>query len=191
MKPATVSLKTTVKAIGLTLVGSTWPTAWLTVTVGAIRSTVAVRLTSDAGPAFPARSAAPLARKLRTTLPFEQPVRVTDRVAPEPVGLPMTQPVAVEPVVVRSAAVTPVTDSLNVRVYTRLAALVMLSALDTPLSDAALRSIVTVGATLSQVTLLSVEVDAALALPAVSIATPAAIVATTVPDVVIPVTDTE
>ena len=69
--------------------------------------------------------------------------------------------------------------------------MVMLSMFETPLSEAALRSIVTVGATLSQVTLLSVEADAALALPAVSVATPAAIVARTVPDVVIPVTDTE
>ena len=49
---------------------------------------------------------------------------------------------------------------------------------------------VTVGATSSQVTVLSVEVDAALALPARSVATPAAIVATTVPGVVIPVTAT-
>ena len=50
--------------------------------------------------------------------------------------------------------------------------------------------IVTVGATLSQVTVLSVEVDAVLPLPDPSVATPAAISAMTVPDVVIPVTAT-
>ena len=43
---------------------------------------------------------------------------------------------------------------------------------------------------LSQVTVLSVEVEAALALPAASVAAPAAMEATTVPGVVIPVTAT-
>ncbi len=50
--------------------------------------------------------------------------------------------------------------------------------------------IVTVGTTLSQVTVLSVEVDAVLALPAASVATPAPMLATTVPGVVMPVTAT-
>ena len=50
--------------------------------------------------------------------------------------------------------------------------------------------IVTVGAVTSQVTVLSVEVDAALLLPARSVARAAAMVAMTVPDVVIPVTVT-
>ncbi len=48
----------------------------------------------------------------------------------------------------------------------------------------------TVGATLSQVTVLSVEVEAVLLLPATSVATPATIVAMTVPDEVMPVTAT-
>ena len=34
-KPVTGSLKTTVKLIGLLLVGSAWPAAWLIVTLGA------------------------------------------------------------------------------------------------------------------------------------------------------------
>ena len=34
-KPVTVSLKATVKLIGLVLVGSAWPAAWLIVTLGA------------------------------------------------------------------------------------------------------------------------------------------------------------
>ena len=50
--------------------------------------------------------------------------------------------------------------------------------------------IVTVGAVTSQVTVLSVEVEAVLPLPAASVATPAAIDAMTVPLVVMPVTAT-
>ena len=46
---------------------------------------------------------------------------------------------------------------------------------------------VTVGAVASQVTVLSVEVEAALALPARSVARLARIVAITVPEVVMPV----
>ena len=39
-KPVTASLKTTVKLMGLALVGSAWPPAWLMVTVGAVTSQV-------------------------------------------------------------------------------------------------------------------------------------------------------
>jgi hypothetical protein len=49
---------------------------------------------------------------------------------------------------------------------------------------------VTVGAALSKVTLLSVLVDAVLVLPAPSAATPAARLAMTVPPVVMPLTAT-
>src|SRR5258707_4532943 len=38
VKPVTDSLKTTLKLIGLALVGSAWPAASLIVTVGAVRS---------------------------------------------------------------------------------------------------------------------------------------------------------
>ena len=38
VKPVTVSLKVTVKLIGLALVGSPWPAAWLIVTLGAVVS---------------------------------------------------------------------------------------------------------------------------------------------------------
>ena len=41
-KPVTVSLKVTVKLIGLVLVGSAWPAAWLIVTLGATLSIVTV-----------------------------------------------------------------------------------------------------------------------------------------------------
>ena len=41
-KPVTVSLKTTVKVIGLVPVGSAWPPAWLIVTVGATLSQLTV-----------------------------------------------------------------------------------------------------------------------------------------------------
>ena len=40
VKPVTVSLKVTVKLIGLALVGSAWPAAWLIVTLGAVLSMV-------------------------------------------------------------------------------------------------------------------------------------------------------
>ena len=39
-KPVTVSLKVTVKLIGLVFVGSAWPAAWLIVTLGAVLSMV-------------------------------------------------------------------------------------------------------------------------------------------------------
>ena len=48
----------------------------------------------------------------------------------------------------------------------------------------------TVGAVLSQATVLSVEVEAVLALPAASVAAPAAMEAMTDPAVVMPVTAT-
>ena len=40
VKPVTVSLKVTVKLIGLALVGSAWPAAWLIVTLGCVLSMV-------------------------------------------------------------------------------------------------------------------------------------------------------
>ena len=57
-----------------------------------------------------------------------------------------------------------------------------------PLSEAACRSIVTVGGVASHVTVSSIEVEAALPLPAVSEALSASIEAMTVPFVVMPLT---
>ena len=68
-----------------------------------------------AGPAVPAPSAAPLAAKRGVTVPSEQLVTVTVRVLPVSAPGAKTQPVAV-PVLVKSAAVTPVTSSENVSV---------------------------------------------------------------------------
>ncbi len=66
--PLTVSLNTAVKLIGLAFVGSTWPTAWLMVTVGAVRSMV------TAGPSvtafgLPTTSVTALTRSRRITVP--------------------------------------------------------------------------------------------------------------------------
>ena len=78
---------------------------------------------AEAGPAVPARSAAPPAAKRGITVPSEQLVTVSVRVAPESAPGAKTQPVAV-PVLVKSAAATPVTDSENVSVYVSVVAFV-------------------------------------------------------------------
>ena len=58
-KPVTASLNTTVKLIGLPLVGSAWPAAWLIVTVGAALSQVTVlSVLVEAALALPAASLA-------------------------------------------------------------------------------------------------------------------------------------
>ncbi len=96
--------------------------------------------------------------------------------------VPTFSPPAVPPKVTSPVA-KPVTASLNTTV--KLIGLVFVGS-----GWAAAWLIVTVGATLSKLTVLSVEVEAALPLPAVSLATPAAIDATTVPAPVMPVTAT-
>ena len=97
------------------------------VNVGAVRSTTIVAASaSAAGPAFPdASMTAPVVR-VRMTVPSVGAEAVTGIVygpAPEPVGVPIVQPVEVPPSA-RSEAVRPVTDSLNVTLYDRLVALV-------------------------------------------------------------------
>ena len=57
----TGSLKTTVKPIGLAFVGSSWPIAWLIVTVGAVVSMTMFLLA-------PSEPAAPGAARVRTAL---------------------------------------------------------------------------------------------------------------------------
>ena len=139
-KPNTVSLNTAVKTIGLTLVGSAWPTAWLMVTVGAVRSIVTVAPLVTALP-LPARSVTPLTRRRTISVPSEQPVTVTVYAAPDPAGAPKTHAVAV-PTFERSFARSPTTVSLKVRSKTGLAAFVMLSAFEMPVSEAAWRSMI-------------------------------------------------
>ena len=98
-------------------------------------------------------------------------------------GPPDTVPVLVPPAVpakLTSPVAKPVTASLNMTVY-RIGLVLVGSAWATAWL------IVTVGAVTSQVTVLSVEVDAVLALPARSVARSARIVAMTVPEVVMPV----
>ena len=81
---------------------------------------------SAAGPAFVAASTIALAASVRMTVPSVGAEAVTGIVygpAPEPVGVPIVQPVEV-PLSARSEAVRPVTDSLNVTLYDRLVAFV-------------------------------------------------------------------
>ena len=86
-------------------------------TLGAVRSIVIVveDVAADAGPVLPASSLAPSRANSGTTVPAEQLEIVTVRVVPESVAGAYTQPVA-EPVLEKSPAATPVTDSENVSV---------------------------------------------------------------------------
>ena len=104
---------------------------------------------------------------------------------PEPVTVPTLVPPEVLPVKVTSPVAKLVVGSLNTTVK-----LIGLVPVGSPWPPAWL--MVTVGGVVSwtQLTVLSVEVDAVLPLPAASVAAPAAIEAMTVPDVVIPVTAT-
>jgi hypothetical protein len=88
----------------------------------ALREIVTVEpVAAVAGPVLPAASVAPPLAKRGITVPSEQPEIVTVRVLPESVPGSKVQSVAV-PVVVKLAAVTPVTDSENVSVYVSVSA---------------------------------------------------------------------
>ena len=87
----------------------------LRVAVGAVRSIVTVpAVTAAAGPGWTRHRVTLFALSARITVPAEHEVTGTLYEAPEPVGVPTTQPVAV-PVRVKSAAASPVTLSLNAR----------------------------------------------------------------------------
>ncbi len=101
---------------------------------------------------------------------------------PEPVTVPTLVPPD-DPAMVTSPVAKPVTASLNTTV--KLIGLVFVGS-----GCPTAWLIVTVGAVLSQATVLSVDVEAVLALPAASVAAPAAMEAMTDPAVVIPVTAT-
>ena len=84
--------------------------------VGAVLSIVTLEATAAvAGPVLPAVSVTPLAARFIMTVPAEQLATVTVIDAPEAADGVKAQPVAV-PVLVKSAAVIPETDSEKVRV---------------------------------------------------------------------------
>ncbi len=116
-KVVVASLNTTVKLIGLVLVGSAWPTAWLIVTEGATLSQVTVlSVDVEAVLALPAASAATPAPMVAMTVPeLVMPVTATLYVVPEPVTVPVFVPPDV-PVKVTSPVANPVTASLNTTV---------------------------------------------------------------------------
>ena len=71
VKPVTASLKTTVNRIGLLLVGSACPAAWLMVTVGGVTSHVTVlSVEVDAALLLPAASVAAPAGTVAMTVPL-------------------------------------------------------------------------------------------------------------------------
>src|SRR5688500_9922043 len=182
-KLLTVSLNTTVKLIGDVLVGSAWPAAWLIVTVGAAPSYVTVlSVLMDTVFPLPAASVALSAAIDAITVPSPViPDTATLYVVPLPVTVAVVAPAV--PLSVTSPVTKSVTASLNTT--EKLTG-------ETPVGSAWLDAwlIVTVGAVPSNVTLLSVLVDAVLPLPKPSAAAPAATDATTVPLPVIPVTAT-
>src|SRR5262245_44793053 len=125
-----------------------------------------------------------LSTRFRPSVPLPVPVlAVTVYWLPLPLTAVIVAPVTA-PVVARakSEVSTPVTLSLNTTVHDTLVAFVGVA--PTRLIDC------TVGATASYVTVLSVLVDARLALLAASVAAPAGMLTTTVPLPVIPDTAT-
>ena len=115
-KLVVASLKTTVKLIGLALVGSAWPPAWLIVTVGATLSQVTVlsveveaRLASA-----PALWATPAAKVAITVPPVVMPETATLYVIPLPVTVAVVAPAP--PARVTSPVAKSATLSLNTTV---------------------------------------------------------------------------
>jgi hypothetical protein len=105
------------------------------VAVGAVRSMITLE-PSVCALALPAVSVTPPAMSRTMTVPSVQPDAVIVYDAPDPVSVPKVHPVAV-PVRVKSPSASPETDSLKVTLKTRLAALVMLSLFEAPLSEPA------------------------------------------------------
>ena len=105
------------KLIGLVLVGSAWPAAWLIVTVGAVLSQVTVlSVEVEAALVLPAGSVATPAAMVAMTVPaLVMPVTATLYVVPAPVTVPALVPPAV-PVKVTSPVAKPVTASLKTTV---------------------------------------------------------------------------
>jgi len=99
VKPVTGSLNVVVKLMGATLVGSTWPIAWVTVTDGGVGSQVTEWSPDvDAALGLPAGSAAALAEMDATTVPgVVIPVTVTVYVRHVPDTDATSVPPTVEP----------------------------------------------------------------------------------------------
>ena len=112
--PVTASENVSVYSIDAAFVGD--EVTAVSVAVGAVRSIKSDEpAAAEAGPVLPAVSVAPPLANCGTTVPTEQLLIVTLRVVPASVPGAYTQPVA-EPVLEKSPAVTPVTDSENVSV---------------------------------------------------------------------------
>src|SRR5437867_4057458 len=170
--------------MGAVLVGSACPAAWLIVTVGGVGSNVTVlSVLVEAVFPLPAASVAPPAGKVGSAARRE--------------GGPLTAPgEALGPTVTSSVlerpAVRPTTSSLAVERITdcMMTAVKVIGAALVGSACPAAWLIVTVGGVGSNVTVLSVLVEAVFPLPAASVAPPAGIVAITVPPVVRPLTAT-
>src|SRR5947207_2908023 len=187
VKPLTGSLKTAVKLIGELLVGSAWPAAWLIVTEGGVVS-AGVKLTLlsvlvEALLALPAASRATevgilastvrgLLMPLNATLSVLGPLLIVTVLLPPAVLLTFTPPLR-----------SPLTGSLKTAVK-------LIGELFVGSAWPAAWLIVTAGRVASKLTLLSVLVEAVFRLPAASCATPAGMLASTVPSVVMPLTAT-
>src|SRR6185369_5279460 len=182
-KPVTGSLNTTVKLIGDADVGSDCPAAWLIVTVGTVVSKVTVlSVLVEAALTLPAASFAAPAAMFAITVPSVIPLTATLYVLGPPVTVTVLVPPAV-PLIVTSLLAKPLTGSLNTTV----------KSIGEVLAGSACPAawlIVTVGAVVSKVTVLSVLVEAALGLPTPFCATPAARLTVTVPSLVMPLTAT-
>src|SRR5213594_3848666 len=170
--------------MGAVLVGSACPAAWLIVTVGGVGSNVTgLSVLVEAVFPWPAASVAPPAGIVAITVPpLVRPLTATVEVLGPPVTSTVVVPPAVPPITT-SLPVKPLTDSLKTAVKVMGAVLVGSAC-------PAAWLIVTVGGVGSNVTVLSVLVEAVFPLPAASVAPPAGIVAITVPPVVRPLTAT-
>ena len=183
-KPTTGSLNTAVNVIGVTFVGSVWRTAWSIVTVGGVTSQ-STMLSVEDEPRFGlpfASTATPGSIDAITDPVVVMPVTVTVYVVGPPVTTALRMP-ARESVSVTSPDVKPVTGSVKTAVNT-----IGLTFVGSGWPTAWL--MVTLGGPVSQVTTLSVEVEADDGFPARPVVAPAPIVAITVPFVVMPDTET-
>src|SRR5438034_473497 len=171
VKPLTDSLKTAVKVMGAVLVGSACPAAWLIVTVGGVGSNVTVlSVLVEAVFPLPAAFGAPPAGTAVTHWPrmVWPPTATVSGLGP-PVSFAVVAPAAVTPFL-HDALPISLTDSLKTAVKVMGAVLVGSAC-------PAAWLIVTVGGVGSNVTVLSVLVEAVFPLPAASVAPPAGIVA--------------
>src|SRR5437870_2881715 len=169
--------------MGAVLVGSACPAAWLIVTVGGGSNVTVLSVLVEAVFPLPAASVAPPAGIVAITVPpVGRPLTATVKSLAPPVTSTALVPPAVPPFST-SSPVSPRTGSLTTA-RRSVGAVVVGSACP------AAWLFVAVGGVGSNVTVLSVLVEAVFPLPAASVAPPAGIVAITVPPVVRPLTAT-